>query len=388
MPASTLTLMPACTRAMPESPIPLVPRLESDAGTATLHGGWTAARLTAPGVYRRLGGALRTSAGGAAAWNLLPLDQLDHLGALLLWESWGRAWPAQVQIRDEHRTVIERVARYQTDAPKAPRATLAARFDALGEQLIGVLGQMRAFITMMGHLLFDGLRLLSKPQKGPWLDFSSHLYHIGATALPITALVGFLIGIVLAYLMSQVLRQFGADVFIVNILGLALVRELGPILAAVLVAGRSGSSITAQIGVMRVTEEIDAMRVLGIPIGYRLVLPRAMALGVAMPLISVWTTLAGLFGGMLAADLTLGITPAYFMQTLPDAVSLPNLWLAVGKSVVFGLTIALIGCHFGLRVQPNTESLGRGTTASVVSAITAVILIDAAFAILFKSVGI
>jgi phospholipid/cholesterol/gamma-HCH transport system permease protein len=142
---------------------------------------------------------------------------------------------------------------------------------------------------------------------------SGHLYHIGATALPITALVGFLIGVVLAYLMSLQLRQFGADAFIVNILGISLIRELGPVLAAILVAGRSGSAITAQIGVMRVTEELDAMRVMGIPKGYRLVLPRAMALALAMPLISVWTTLAALLGGMLAADLAMGVTPAYFL---------------------------------------------------------------------------
>jgi phospholipid/cholesterol/gamma-HCH transport system permease protein len=200
--------------------------------------------------------------------------------------------------------------------------------------------------------------------------------------------VGFLIGVVLAYLMSQVLRQFGAETFIVNILGLALIRELGPLLAAVLIAGRSGSAITAQIGVMRVTEELDAMRVLGIPKGFRLVLPRAMALAIAMPLIAVWTTAAALVGGVLASDVTLGISASYFLEALPKAVPGANLGLAVGKSVVFGLFIALIGCHYGLRVKPNTESLGQGTTASVVTSITAVILIDALFAVLFKSVGI
>ena len=117
-------------------------------------------------------------------------------------------------------------------------------------------------------------------------------------------------------------------------------------------------------------------------------LPRALALAVAMPLLVVWTSLMALLGGMLAADITLGITPSFFMHTLPQAVRVSNLALAVGKSVVFGVAIALIGCHYGLQVKPNTESLGRGTTASVVAAITAVILIDALFAVLFKSVGI
>jgi phospholipid/cholesterol/gamma-HCH transport system permease protein len=194
--------------------------------------------------------------------------------------------------------------------------------------------------------------------------------------------------VVLAYLMSQQLRQFGADAFIVNILGLSLVRELGPVLAAILIAGRSGSAITAQIGVMRVTEELDAMRVLGIPRGYRLVLPRAMAMSVAMPLLTVWTTLAALLGGMLAADLTMGVTPAYFFEALPRVVMVSNLYLALAKSAVFGLMIALIGCHYGLRVKPNTESLGQGTTASVVTSITMVILVDALFAVVFKDIGI
>ena len=217
---------------------------------------------------------------------------------------------------------------------------------------------------------------------------SGHLYHIGATALPITALVGFLIGVVLAYLMSLQLRQFGADAFIVDILGISLIRELGPVLAAILLAGRSGSAITAQIGVMRVTEELDAMRVMGIPKGYRLVMPRAMAMALAMPLISVWTTLSALLGGMLAADLVMGVTPAYFVEALPKAVEVSNLTLATGKSFVFGLLIAIIGCHYGLRVKPNTESLGQGTTASVVTSITVVILVDALFAVMFKDIGI
>ena len=159
-------------------------------------------------------------------------------------------------------------------------------------------------------------------------------------------------------------------------------------LAAILIAGRSGSAITAQIGVMRVTEELDALRVMGIAHGYRLVMPRALALALAMPLISVWTTLAALLGGMLAADVALGITPQFFISALPGAVDLANLVLAVAKTVVFGLLIALVGCHYGLRVKPNTESLGRGTTASVVTSITVLILVDAVFAIVFKDVGV
>jgi phospholipid/cholesterol/gamma-HCH transport system permease protein len=232
---------------------------------------------------------------------------------------------------------------------------------------------------LLGQLLLDIVRLVRAPREGPWRDVTGHIYHIGSTALPITALVGFLIGLVLAYLTSQQLKQFGADAFIVNILGLSLIRELGPMLAAILVAGRSGSAITAQIGVMRV---------MGIALGFRLVMPRAFALALVMPLIAVWTTLAALGGGMLAADLSMGLSPTFFLNNLPRAVQAANLTLAMGKSVVFGLLIALIGCHYGLRVKPNTESLGQGTTASVVTSITVVILVDALFAVVFKNVGI
>jgi phospholipid/cholesterol/gamma-HCH transport system permease protein len=138
---------------------------------------------------------------------------------------------------------------------------------------------------------------------------------------------------------------------------------------------------------MRVTDELDAMSVMGISHSYRLVMPRAMALAIAMPLISVWTTLCGLAGGMVAADVSLGITPSYFINALPEAVDIGNLVIATSKSVVFGILIAIVGCHFGLRVKPNTQSLGEGTTSSVVTAITVVILVDALFAVLFKDVG-
>jgi phospholipid/cholesterol/gamma-HCH transport system permease protein len=253
---------------------------------------------------------------------------------------------------------------------------------------MGLEGHAAAALRLLGQLAIDLLRFLRDPSKGPWRDISGHVYRIGATALPITALVGFLIGVVLAYLMSRQLRLFGADAFVVNILGLSLIRELGPMLAAILIAGRSGSAITAQIGVMRVTEELDAMRVMGIHKGYRLVLPRALALALVMPLLAAWTTAAALLGGMLASDLALGLPPAYFLVALPKAVQLANLWLAMAKSVVFGLLIALVACHYGLRVLPNTQSLGEGTTASVVTSITLVILVDALFAVLFRSVGL
>ena len=355
---------------------------------AVLRGRWTAGHIASRRGWREVSQAL---AGVAAdsVWDLDALVELDHVGALVLWRHWGRKWPERVVLEDaQRRALITRVAAAPELQQPRRRVSPVQVLDTLGAGLFRVLGQAREFIALTGQLALDALQLLTRPVRGPWRDFSGHLYSIGAQALAITALVGFLIGVVLAYLMSSVLRQFGAETFIVNILGLALIRELGPLLAAVLIAGRSGSTITAQIGVMRVTEELDAMRVLGIPLGFRLVLPRAMALAIVMPLIAVWTTVAALVGGILAANVTLGISTGYFLEALPRAVPLANLTLAVAKSAVFGVFIALIGCHFGLRVQPNTESLGQGTTASVVTSITAVILLDALFAVVFKSVGL
>jgi phospholipid/cholesterol/gamma-HCH transport system permease protein len=357
---------------------------------AVLHGRWTAQYLAIVRYSKGVQHALNQSplALVAKGWDLRALQRLDHVGAQMLWNAWGRQWPTQLHTLQGQQATLERVAKFSVQ-PRPPRhATWATSLERLGAWVYSMGSHGLGAVQLLGQLLLDVLRLLRAPRKAPWRDISGHLYHIGATALPITALVGFLIGVVLAYLMSQQLRQFGADTFIVNILGLSLIRELGPVLAAILLAGRSGSAITAQIGVMRVTEELDAMQVMGVSQGFRLVMPRAVAMAVAMPLVAVWTTLAALLGGMLASDLAMGLAPAYFVAALPKAVELANLWLALGKSVVFGVLIALIGCHYGLRVKPNTQSLGKGTTASVVTSITMVLLIDALFAVAFKGVGI
>jgi phospholipid/cholesterol/gamma-HCH transport system permease protein len=353
-------------------------------------GEWTAARLAQKDALSALqNAAARFKPQAAQAlWDLRGAAKLDHLGAQWLWQAWGRQWPQRIELDASQRSVIERVAQFSRTRVDPERTTLMKRFERQGERIWHLWDHLRDFVALIGQTVLSLGHFLRVPAQAPWRDFSGHLYNIGATALPITALVGMLIGVVLAYLTALQLRQFGADAFIVNILGLGLVREIGPMLAAILIAGRSGSAITAQIGVMRVTEELDAMLVMGIPHGARLVLPRALALAIVMPLIAVWTTLVGLLGGMIAADISLGISPQYFIRALPGAVDIANLWLALAKSSVFGILIALVGCHFGLRVKPNTESLGQGTTASVVTSITVVILIDALFAVMFRHIGI
>jgi phospholipid/cholesterol/gamma-HCH transport system permease protein len=376
-----------------DSTTPRIDVEDTPAGQRLLaRGAWTAADLTSQPTWEAITAQLHEippMPQRDGAWDLRSIDRLDFLGAQVLWNHWGHKLPDGLQADEGQLAIFQTIEQFALAPPVPPQRGPGwqALFMLLGSRLLGFFDHVRGLVRLVGQLALDVLRLVRRPQFGPWRDLSGHLFNMGATALPITALVGFLIGVVLAYLISQQLRQFGADAFIVDILGISLIRELGPVLTAILIAGRTGSAITAQIGVMRVTEELDAMRVMGIPRGFRLVMPRALALAVVMPLISVWTTLAALLGGMLAADVAMGITPSYFINSLPAAVNVANLTLATAKSVVFGLLIALVGCHYGLRVRPNTESLGQGTTSSVVTSITVVILVDALFAILFRNVG-
>jgi phospholipid/cholesterol/gamma-HCH transport system permease protein len=259
---------------------------------------------------------------------------------------------------------------------------------ALGRTVLSFAHHSVEAMTLLGRVSFDALHLIRNPARMPWREISANIYRTGTQALGITALVGFLVGIVLSYLSAQQLKSFGADIYIVNLLGISIVRELGPVLAAILIAGRSGSAMTAQIGVMRVTEELDALAVMGIPHTTRLVLPKMIALAVTMPLLILWTNAIALIGGMASAQFQLGLDYRHFIRSLPGAVPTANLWLGLGKGVVFGILIALIACHFGLRIKPNTESLGLGTTNSVVTAITVVIVVDAVFAIMFSDIGI
>ena len=324
----------------------------------------------------------------SSQWDLSGVDVIDHAGAMLLWRAWGRQRAPNLVLKPEHEPVFTRL-----DIPAEAGAGTAARDPlwivvAVGREVLGVLEHLATMVMVLGQVVLDTVYLVRQPALIPWREISSNIYRTGTQALGITALVGFLVGVVLSYLSAQQLKLFGADAFIINILGISVVRELGPVLAAILIAGRSGSAITAQLGVMRVTQELDAMAVMGIPQTLRLILPKMLALAVSMPLIVLWTNAIALMGGMVSAQAELGIGYAYFLSSLPDAVPIANLWLGLGKGMVFGFLIALVACHFGLRIEPNTESLGIGTTNSVVTSITVVIIVDAVFAIMFKDIGI
>ncbi|MGN6650206.1 MlaE family ABC transporter permease [Trinickia sp.] len=359
----------------------------------TLSGQWTALALARDraraGTTSRLTALARAAAGGAPAqWDLSAVERMDHVGGQALWRVWGRKMPERIALTDTQRDIFARIALLEAQREEPEAVERIDFVTALGRSVLDFADHAYGGLAMFGRFVLDALSVVRRPARAPWLEISANVYNAGAKALPITALVAFLIGIVLSYLSAQQLRLFGANQYIVNILGLSVIRELGPVLSAILVAGRSGSAITAQIGVMRVTEELDAMLVMGIPHGLRLVLPRVIALSVAMPLLVMWTNIVALIGGALAAQLVLGIDIAYFARALPSVVPIANLWIGLGKGVAFGMLIALVACHFGFRIKPNSQSLGTGTTSSVVSSITVVILADAIFAIVFQNVGL
>jgi len=361
-------------------------RAADGAPAAALSGAWDIRALESRA--RSLKSQLRRlSADPGMHWDLSRIQRLDHIGALLIWQAWGKRRPARLALAQGHEGFFSNLDSAAAAVPAAPFDPLRL-VRALGAGLLLTAEHLRGIVQLLGQILIDSFVLLRHPLRGPWREISASVFRVGTQALGITALVGFLIGVVLSYLSAEQLKAFGANIFIINLLGMGIIRELGPVIAAVLVAGRSGSAITAQLGVMRVTEELDALTVMGIPHTVRLILPKIVALAIAMPLLILWTSGIALIGGAIAANAQLGISVQSFFSGLPDAVPTVNLWLAMGKGVVFGGLIALVACHFGLRVQPNTESLGIGTTNSVVTSITAVIIADAIFAVIFSDVGI
>ncbi|MDB5907415.1 MAG: transporter permease [Massilia sp.] len=348
---------------------------------------WQVHALADRGVIKALSKQLAALKGKALAWDLSGVISLDHIGAQMFWNTWGKQRPAELKLAPRQEELFKRIEEAGKHELRRTRRSRLTWVMILGFGMLSFFEHLYGFIRLIGQVVQDVFRFVRHPLTGPWKEISANIFHAGFQALGITALVGFLIGVVLSYLSAQQLRTFGGDMYLVNILGMSVIRELGPLLAAILVAGRSGSSITAQLGVMRVTEELDAMLVMGISHGYRLIMPKVLALAISMPLLVVWTDAMALIGGMVSAKTELSLSARYFIQKLPDAVPLVNYTIGLLKGVVFGVLIALVSCHFGLRIKPNTESLGRGTTTSVVTAITVVILADAVFAIIFSGVG-
>ncbi len=245
-------------------------------------------------------------------------------------------------------------------------------------ELIGLLGAVLA--RLAGNVLHPG--------RMRFTSLVSHMQQAGLNAVPIAALMAFLIGVVLAFMGAVQLRQFGAEIFVVDLIAIAVLRELGILLTAIIVAGRSASAFTASIGSMKMREEIDAMQTLGLDPIQILVVPRVLALLITLPLLGVMADFAGLIGGATMAWLNLGVSPSMFVQRLHDNIGVWHYLVGIIKAPFFAVVIGIIGCHHGLKVGGNAESLGRLTSASVVLAIFMVIVIDAVFAIFFAVVNV
>lgn len=261
--------------------------------------------------------------------------------------------------------------------------------ERLGRGTSHALGQGYAMLGFLGRVTVETIEALLSPRRElPVPAFVRQIEETGLTALPIVGLLAFLIGVVLAYQGADQLHRFGAEIFTVDLLGVGFLRELGGLVTAIIVAGRSGSAFTAHIGTMRVNEEVDAMETMGLNIAEILVLPRVLGLMIALPLLTFYADMMGLIGGMVMCYFDLHITVPVFMRELQSAITYKTLLVGLIKAPVFAFLIGLVGCFEGLRVERNAESVGKLTTRSVVEAIFLIITFDAGFSILFSIIGI
>jgi phospholipid/cholesterol/gamma-HCH transport system permease protein len=337
------------------------------------------------------------AAGGAPRAHIAldPLDRLDTAGAWLIHRTEGqlRALGLEVELAGGaacHMRLLERVRRAEPSVPPLPPqpSALVAFVERVGRATLVVLGEARDLLGFFGLIVVTLARVAMRPARLRLTSLVHHLEQTGLNAVPIVALLAFLIGIVLAYQGADQLRPFGAEIFTVNLLGVSVLRELGILLTAIIVAGRSGSAFTAQIGTMKVNEEVDAIRTLGLDEIELLVLPRLLALMIALPLLAFLANVMALTGGGLMTALALGIGPAAFLDQLSSAVGVSTLWVGLVKAPVFAFLIAMVGCFEGLKVSGSAESVGRLTTQAVVVSIFLVIVVDALFSILFSYLGV
>lgn len=254
----------------------------------------------------------------------------------------------------------------------------------LGRRVVEHLEQAAGLLAFIGEAALAGLRLLRRPARMRWRPVLHNIQGAGLNALPIVGLLSFLMGVVVSYQGAGQLARYGASIFVADLVGLSMLREMGPLLTAIIVAGRSGSAFTAQIGTMKVTEEVDAMRTIGIAPMDLLVLPKIFALLVALPLLTVYADILGVAGGMVMAKFRLGIGFHDFLDRFDKAISLSSFAVGIGKALMFSLIVAVVGCFQGFRVGGSADSVGQQTTVSVVQAIFLVIVVDAVFSVIFS----
>lgn len=256
--------------------------------------------------------------------------------------------------------------------------------EEVGRDTMSQLEEFKGYLAFVGKLSFDGLRVFKNPLRFRWPAIASTINKTGTQALSIIALLSFMIGVVIAYQMGFQLRNYGANVFIVDLLGLSVFREFGPLICAIMVAGRTGSAFTAQLGTMKINQEIDALDTLGITPGEILLLPRFLGLLISLPLLTMWSDIFGILGGMLMANNMLDVSWGDFLIRFQKEIPLRSLWLGLVKAPVFAALIATIGCFQGTEVQGSADSVGVRTTRSVVLSIFFIIITDALFSILYS----
>ncbi|MEX0732728.1 MAG: MlaE family lipid ABC transporter permease subunit [Aquisalimonadaceae bacterium] len=317
------------------------------------------------------------------------IERMDTAGALLLQQIRDRLGKDAVVegLSDQHRALLEFVAQHVHETT----ASLPRKRDpltALGVRTGELLREMLAFLDFIGRFTMDAVPRLLRPRRLRWKQVVGEIQHAGINALPILGMLAFLTGVVIAYQGGTPLRQYGANIFIVDLLTITMLREMAPLMTAIIVAGRTGSAYAAQIGTMRITEEVDALRTIGITPLEILALPKLLALVVAMPLLTVYADVMGMLGGMVVAQTMFGVGMADFIQRVPEAVAASSFWVGIVKAPVFAAIIVAVSCHHGFAVEGSTESVGRATTRSVVQSIFLVIVADAAFSIAFNLVDL
>ncbi|MCU4653019.1 MlaE family lipid ABC transporter permease subunit [Roseibacterium sp. SDUM158016] len=356
----------------------------------TLSGAYTIHTLTevgrrldglGPDIVIDLGRVTRLDTAGA--WSLLSLrSRLEGGGGTLSLEG----------TTPEMDAVIETVAGALPGATEThdedEGRTLADRLDDLGRAVVGGGQALMGYAGYLGLFLAGLVRVILHPREFRLTALVHHCGEVGLKAVPIVALMSFLIGIVLAFQGASQLRQFGAEVFVVDLIAVSILRELGILLTAIIVAGRTASAFTAAIGSMKMREEIDAMRTLGLDPTTVLFVPRILALLLMLPILGVIANFSGLVGGGLMSWIELGISPQMFQTRLLEGEHANHLMVGLVKAPFFALIIGVVGCRAGMQVRSNAESLGRQTSNSVVAAIFAVIVADALFSIFFSEIGV
>ena len=332
---------------------------------------------------------------GPVSIDLSGLEQLDTAGAWLIDRLRRRLAARNNDVRvdgltPDFKPLYERVseAAEQPSPPREKHAILSDFVVGVGAATLAIVNEAKALLDFLGVVVITIGRVATHPRRIRLTSMVFHLQQVGLNAMPIVGLITFLVGVVLGYQGVDQLRQFGAEIFTVNLVGISVLREMGILLTAIMVAGRSGSAFTAQIGTMQVNEEVDAIRTLGLDPIEVLVLPRIFALLIALPLLTFFADIMGLMGGGVMAMVLIDLSPAQFIIQLQQSIGLWTFWVGMFKAPVFGFLIGLVGCYQGLMVTGSAESVGRRTTQAVVEGIFLVIVFDAAFSIFFSYIGI